>query len=89
MRGVVLFGLMSLAGCSAWPDVGGPTLAREAPDWPALRPLDDVLSGAPPPQANDETAQALADRAAGLRYRAAILRGNASDLEAMRARLVQ
>ncbi|MEM7718735.1 MAG: hypothetical protein AAF222_05990 [Pseudomonadota bacterium] len=76
-----------LAGCSDWPDAGGPTMARRAQDWPTLRPIDDLINSGQLPAARENDADRLRNRALSLRARAAILRGNASDLEELRARL--
>lgn len=75
-----------LAACGDWPDVGGPTRASSA-GWPALLPLDAVLNAPDTGVASDWEAAALASRAADLRRRAAILRGDAGDLDALRERL--
>jgi hypothetical protein len=83
----MLLPLICLAACSDWPDAGGPPMARRSQDWPALLPLGELLDAGTVPEAEDRDASALAARAAGLRNRAAILRGNASDLDALRARL--
>ena len=87
MRRASILVLLCLAACGSWPDAGGPPMARAAQDWPELLPLGALLDSGALPEAEDRDAEALAARAAGLRARAAILRGNASDLDALRARL--
>ena len=72
-----------LTACGSWPDAGGPPLTRDDRPWPALLPLDDVLGAVP--VADDPDADRLAARAANLRARAAILRRDASDIDAMEA----
>lgn len=77
--------LLCLSACAPWPDVGGPT--RAGGDWPTLLPLDAVIERGTVPEATDRDADSLAARAAALRNRAAILRSDPSDMEALRARL--
>ncbi len=72
-----------LSACGGWPDAGGPPITRDARPWPALLPLEQVLDAAP--IADDPDSDRLAARAANLRARAAILRRDASDVDAMEA----
>lgn len=80
--------LLFLAACAPWPDVGGPTRGGGS-EWPTLLPLDDVIAGGTVPAASEGDANRLAARAAALRNRAAVLRSDASDMEALRARLAR
>ncbi|MEM8802877.1 MAG: hypothetical protein AAGF55_10120 [Pseudomonadota bacterium] len=89
MRSVVLL-CCFLVGCGTWPDAGGPPLERRSANWPELLPLSDVLQTGAVPPVESEEATALSERAASLRNRAAILRvnvPNADAMEAMRNRL--
>lgn len=86
MRCLILSGCLLLAACGDWPDIGGPTRAGTA-EWPVLLPLDAILASPDMPEASDREAAALAGRAADLRRRAAILRGDAGDLDALREKL--
>ena len=81
--------LVFLTACGDWPDVGGPALEQNAQSWPALLPLDQLVENGAVTVANDDEAETLAARAARLRARAAVLRGNANNLEALRARIVR
>lgn len=85
MRWIAPFVALSLAACAPWPDLGEAEPRGPARDWPALLPLETVLTGTAPALADEATGNDLADRAAALRARAAILRGDASDLDALRA----
>ncbi|MEM7752215.1 MAG: hypothetical protein AAF230_02315 [Pseudomonadota bacterium] len=87
MRIIVLLLLSLLTACGDWPDAGGPPTARNSQAWPELLPLDALVNSGQVPQASDDDANALRSRADDLRRRAAILRGSASDLDALRARL--
>jgi hypothetical protein len=79
---------LALAACAPWPDVGGPT--RGGNDtWPTLQPIDRLIEPGRAPAASDEDAALLASRAAALRNRAAILRSDPTDMEALRARLAR
>ena len=89
MRGAIPLTLLWLAGCGSWPDAGGPHMARGAQDWPELLPLSAVIETGAVPRVEERDAEALAARAAALRNRAAILRGSASDMEALRRRLAR
>lgn len=72
---------LSLAACASWPDVPV-TDTAEAADWPALLPIDEI--GSPPVDPDRETANdALLERAADLRARAAMLRRPVPDDDAM------
>lgn len=84
MRGVVLF-CLTLAACGEWPDAGGPSLERKSADWPELLPLSEVITTNAIPPAEREDTEQLAARATALQRRAAILRANASDADAMEA----
>lgn len=84
MRFSVLF-FFALTACGDWPDAGGPPLERRSTNWPELLPLSDVIeTGAIQPAETDDATD-LAARAAALRNRAAILRSNAADADAMEA----
>lgn len=87
MRFVILLCIALVAACGEWPDAGGPPMARSAQDWPELLPLDDLIETGRIEPASTTESEVLRARAAALRNRAAILRGDTSDLEAMRARL--
>lgn len=87
MRMTALISLFFLTACGDWPDAGGPPMARSAQDWPTLLPLEDLLATGQVETAQDDEANDLLARAAALRNRAAILRSNSSDLDALRARL--
>ena len=78
-----------LPACGSWPDAGGPSPAGAGTDWPGLMPLDQVLAEGTVEPAEDADAEALSRRAAALRARAEILRGNPSDMDALRARLAR
>ena len=54
---------------------------------PLLLPLDDLIETGRVETATERENDSLLARAAALRNRAAILRGNASDMDALRARL--
>lgn len=79
--------LILLTACGEWPEAGGPPMERRAQDWPELLPLDALVNAGQVPQATDDDATRLSNRAAALRNRAAILRGDTGDLDALRARL--
>lgn len=86
MHWILLPFLLFLTACGSWPDVGGPTLSRDA-SWPTLQPLSELIAeGAVTPASNDDAAR-LAARAAALRARAEVLRSDASDMESLRRRL--
>lgn len=89
MRAFVLSSLLLLAACADWPDAGGPPMARSAQDWPELLPLDALLRTSQVPPASEDENDALLQRAAALRNRAAILRGSANDMDALRRRLAE
>lgn len=81
---------LALVACSDWPDAGDPPLERRTSEWPELLPLSEVIEANPVPPAENEDATDLVARAAALRNRAAILRADAGDtdaMEALRARL--
>lgn len=87
MRMTALLSIALLTACAEWPDAGGPPMPRSAKDWPVLLPLDDLVETGRVDTASEAESNDLMARAAALRNRAAILRGNASDLDALRARL--
>ena len=87
MRMIAPFCLVLLTACADWPDAGGPPMPRSAKDWPVLLPLDDLIETGRIETATERENDNLLARAAALRNRAAILRGNASDMDALRARL--
>lgn len=62
-------------------------MSRRSQDWPELLPLDRLLQTGDVQEADPEDAEALRRRAEGLQNRAEILRGSASDMEALRSRL--
>ena len=66
---------LCLAACGTWPDVDGPVQDRGEKGWPTLLPLDDVLGGAPEPRLSEADPEALLSRAAALRARAQVMRG--------------
>ena len=74
-RAALMAGLILLAGCSDWPDLGSALSpdAANAP-YPRLAPLGGVLAQVPEGRITDETTADLQARAAGLRGRAARLR---------------
>ena len=78
--------LFVLAACAPWPEVGGPTRGGGT-GWPQLLPMERVTEVSNVPPASDAEANRLAARAAALRRRAAILRSDPSDMEALRERL--
>jgi len=78
--------ILCLAACAPWPDVGGPTRGSGT-GWPKLLPMEQVTEISDVPPASDAEARRLAARAASLRTRAAILRSDPSDMEALRERL--
>ena len=87
MRMIAPLFLVLLTACADWPDAGGPPMPRSAKDWPVLLPLDDLIETGRVDTATERENDSLLARAAALRNRAAILRGNASDMDALRARL--
>ena len=87
MRFVIPFCIALVTACGEWPDAGGPPMARSAQDWPELLPLDDLIETGRIEPASTTESEVLRARAAALRNRAAILRGDTSDLEALRNRL--
>ncbi|MEL7025793.1 MAG: hypothetical protein AAGO57_01000 [Pseudomonadota bacterium] len=91
MRQVSYVFILVLAGCAQFPEIDAAN--RSAPPAgspPPLLPINELLaltSEGPLPEAETDDLEA---RAAALRTRAAILRGqvnNADDLDALRARL--
>ena len=87
MRLIAFLCFAVLTACADWPDAGGPPMPRSAKDWPVLLPLDDLIETGEVETASETETNDLRARAAALRNRAAILRGSASDMEALRARL--
>ncbi|MEM6387216.1 MAG: hypothetical protein AAF718_13380 [Pseudomonadota bacterium] len=87
MRHLAVLYCLSLIACTDWPDAGGAPSARSTQDWPNLLPLDEVLASSFVAPASEEESDTLLARAAALRNRASIMRGSASDMEALRARL--
>ena len=65
-------------------------MERRSSDWPELLPIAQLIETGRVEPAEDEDAERLAARARGLQSRAAILRSNAGDpdaMEALRSRL--
>lgn len=89
MYRVILTSALLLAGCSDWPDAGAPSPTAAPGSWPVLLPLDQVLANGDIPEAEDKDAVNLSRRAAALRARAAVMRSNPSDMDALRARLAR
>ena len=89
MRSLAFICVFGLAGCGSWPDAGEPTAAGARGAWPALLPLDQVLDRDTVAEAEDADAQALSRRAAALRTRADVLRGDSSDMDVLRSRLAR
>lgn len=76
-----------LAGCTGFPRLDG-TISAHArrADYPRLAPIDQLIAGADDQQITDVTIGGLQARIAGLRARAARLRGPVVD-PATRARM--
>jgi hypothetical protein len=86
MRPALFAVLLSLAGCTSFPEVDAAQAAWVAGMTPALVPMEDLLAQDRPGRATIAARDALETRAAGLRVRAGAMRGPVQDA-ATRARL--
>ena len=75
---VTCLGILLIAGCSDFPEVGSDRSAQaDAADYPTLLPIDTLLAHGDGAEDSEAEIEILRARAARLRARAAALRGTA------------